>query len=496
MSHNNDMDKLFTSKLDSREFEFNEQAWTQMESKLSPDVDNLFKDKLSARKVAFDETSWLKMEAMLEGQSTSKFIFKPLYAAAAGLALLAATSTGLYLASGDNTDQGLSQNTTELNNAVQSEKNISIESDNSIQFENNSSASNSSSDDLNNTAENTASSNQEDVTDISNQNDNLFENNTTLHTQSTTPNLNANSEANTTSNTALAGQSDQENNTSFENGMMEDNSSILAENNSIAGEGLTSSENTQPVIDEILDLPQIDNQDATLSLASLDESYEDAELIVLDSFEIPKQERHLFGLMAGGNISQEFESSASNPSQGSNDNLIFGGLSYKYILGRKLGLNANLLYQSRGGINTQKQFVNTEFGFGSQTDSVTVQAQKLHYIEMPIYVDYLVGGKHSFIGGISASYLLDSRSDVTTKSSNTYDAWETNAKESGHNDGFERIDASAILGYEYFINPKFNIGLRMNYGLIDVTKDEYFGSDFSNRNLQFRFYLNYKLFGL
>ena len=58
MSEKNDMDKLFTSKLESREFDFNEQSWTQLESMLPSDVDSLFKDNLEARDMAFNEGSW------------------------------------------------------------------------------------------------------------------------------------------------------------------------------------------------------------------------------------------------------------------------------------------------------------------------------------------------------------------------------------------------------------------------------------------------------
>ena len=80
-----------------------------------------------------------------------------------------------------------------------------------------------------------------------------------------------------------------------------------------------------------------------------------------------------------------------------------GGISYKYISGKNIGLLAELLYNQKGGYN--------EFMFdkqGNVTDSILFNHQ-LDYIEFSFLTDVRLGQKHSKINiylGPHAAYLI------------------------------------------------------------------------------------------
>lgn len=482
MSHKDDIDKLFTSKLDSRNFEFNEQAWTQMESMLPPDVDNLFKNKLSDRNIAFNEASWKKMETLLDN-SPSKFVIKPVYSIAAGLALLIAAGTGIYLGSNQSDSPSISE-TKQLENVTPNES-ITIDGKTTEQrISTSNSVQEKGIANYNDVASSTHGNENEASNDIqSTKKSDLFDNNSTLP--------NNNTSFNRKNSTTESGQ--QQNKGLINN--IEDviNSSKEIDNEHLADvTSIESGEN--PFNESVVELPSLQKENAIELDNSLLDEFNENELVFLDSFELPKQERHYIGFMAGANFSQSFQSENSNGSSfGPN---VFAGLSYKYILGTKLALNGNALYQYRDGINTEKQFGATSYSFGRTLDSTNVKANQLHYIEIPIYLDYLVGGQHSFLGGVSTSYLINSKSTVTKKQTTQFDSNVSSTTEYGHNEGFQRFDFALIAGYEYLLRPDLNIGLRMNYGLLDVTKNDYFKSDIANKNLQFRVYLKYNLFRL
>ena len=421
------------------------------------------------------------MESLLDSQTSSRFIFNPLYSAAAGVALLLATGTGLYLSTQDGTTASSVENTKEFTTSIPGNK--SSLTSNLPQKESNQQ--------LEDNTQNKAS-NVDNIESLENQNttenlqkEQLFENNSTFSNPNVVEVANvANNNFESQENQIRTEANNSETSEELQNMLTESISSSNREagGQSISFEDALKLSKLSPILHE-----GISSNDEKL-LENSD------NFIILDSFKLPKSERHYFGIMAGANMSQAYQTPTNSGSSFSPN--VFGGVTYKYVIGNKLALNANLLYQSRGDVNTQKQFIHQNYDFGFQVDTTTVSAQKLHYIEAPIYLDYLINGKHNLIGGMSASYLVESSSDVNVKSNNNFDSWEENSTEFGHNDGFERLDVAVIAGYEYFLKPDLNVGIRMNYGLIDATKDHYFNNSLNNNNLQFRFYLKYKLFGL
>mgnify|MGYP000359676832 CR=1 FL=1 len=103
-------------------------------------------------------------------------------------------------------------------------------------------------------------------------------------------------------------------------------------------------------------------------------------------------------------------------------------------------------------------------------------------------------GNHNFMAGPSLSYLVTGLHKVSTEYVTQTETTIDDSMQWGHTNGFNNFDFALVAGYEYSIKPKLNIGMRLNYGLMDVTKNEYFGSDSFDNNVQFRVYLKYAPF--
>ncbi len=118
-----------------------------------------------------------------------------------------------------------------------------------------------------------------------------------------------------------------------------------------------------------------------------------------DKEEIPFVPEHLFGFTGGVNMVSVFSEEPLTYTDIQGNLLVSspyilryaGGLSYKYISGKNIGLLAELNYTQKGGYN--------EFLFdknGSVTDSILFNHQ-LDYIEFSFLTDVRLGKNHSKI---------------------------------------------------------------------------------------------------
>lgn len=218
---------------------------------------------------------------------------------------------------------------------------------------------------------------------------------------------------------------------------------------------------------------------------------EDHTIIANTSNKLPKMKKNELGFIGGVSMNSSLVDNVS-----SSEIVASGmfGLTYQRYLNGGLSIKSNLLYSARNGINTQKLHDKKVYGFGSVTEQTMVESQRLVYVELPIMANYSFGN-HNVLGGASFSYLVSCLNKVTTETTiqseaPTYD--ETT--EWGESDGFNPYDFSVVAGYEYNVKPNLNVGLRLNYGLLDVTNNSYFGSNSFDNNVQFRVYLTYSPF--
>lgn len=228
-------------------------------------------------------------------------------------------------------------------------------------------------------------------------------------------------------------------------------------------------------------------------LASIDMSKDmEAHTLVADVSNDgrPKVAKNIMGFIGGVNLNKSLMESPDKGMAGSE----FFGIEYQRYLNGGFSLKTNLLYSARSGINSQKVYAKKQYDFGSSSTQTTVECQRMIYLELPVLVNYGVGN-HSFMVGPSFSYLVTGLNKVTTTIESLTGEGSTEEKsEWGYTEGFKKYDFSIIAGYEYSIKPKLNVGARLNYGLLDITNNGYFGNDSFDNNVQFRVYLTYSPF--
>lgn len=227
-----------------------------------------------------------------------------------------------------------------------------------------------------------------------------------------------------------------------------------------------------------------------LSTMSLVAEEEDQTLFVdVSNGKLPSAERNAIGIIGGVSVNESL-TGTSNGISGSE----FFGVSYERYLNGGFSLKSNLLYASRNQVNTMKTFDVKSYDFGSRTEQTSVSAQRLMYIELPVMVNYGFRN-HNIMAGGSFSYLVGGlQNETTTYTSLTEDTRYEDSKKWGYAEGFKPYDIALVAGYEYNFNSRLNMGLRLNYGLLDITDDQYFGTKSFDNNVQFRVYLTYSPF--
>ena len=205
--------------------------------------------------------------------------------------------------------------------------------------------------------------------------------------------------------------------------------------------------------------------------------------------ELPKVNQNTVFAVGGLNLAQGLET--SNSTLSGNE---FFGIGYERLVGSRLSVGANLIYQPRSSVGFARDFESVYYNFGKQVETTTITAQRLYYLEMPVYAHYYLGGRHSILGGISANYLLQAKSEVSSTTVSEYTESSQSESSFGYVNGIENWDFALTAGYEFMLSQKLTVGARASYGLTDISKNNYYNNDVFDRNVMLRVMLKYQLF--
>ena len=438
-------------------------------------LDNLFKKGLSDKNVAFNMESWRKMEQMLPAEKKpAGFKWGTTAAIVGGVIVLAssilfwnAMNYSSELPGTANSDQEISliQEEASANLASNNVESAQEESDliaNSIQNANTNNLDDSFTEEVTPTKEfkevhEVKASNQEYAdSDVSSNTLNQLNENQTIEASSTKEVANENQ--------------------------------FFAQNDGFQNMRLVTEET---VTDEI--------EMAPLDLASLEtigglesvklENEEHTLFAEIGDSKLPRLKKNEFGFIGGVSFNPSLV--AENGSDLSGCEVL--GFTYQRYLNGGWSVKSDLLYAPRNEVNAIKSFDRKIYGFGSVSEQTHIESQRLVYLELPVMINYNAGN-HNFMGGASASYLVTGQHKVSTEYTNNSESTVEDEMKWGNTDGFKSYDFSVVAGYEYSIKPKWNVGLRLNYGLVDVTNNGYFGTNSFDNNSQLRVYLKYSPF--
>jgi opacity protein-like surface antigen len=163
--------------------------------------------------------------------------------------------------------------------------------------------------------------------------------------------------------------------------------------------------------------------------------------IAILSFNLNAQQDSSFGAKAGLNLSK-ITLSASGTSDASDNLVAFHlGLFYETKIADKFTFQPELLYSAQGGEENNSGF-------------------KLNYIQIPLMFKYYPSSKFSLEAGPQIGFLVSSS---VFQDSASFDADEL----------FTGIDFGLGIGLNYSFTDKVFINARYNFGLTDVSSDDF-----------------------
>jgi hypothetical protein len=447
------LDDLFQENLNGRDFKPSDAGWANMEQMLDDQrLDALFADKLGSRPFTATRSGWKKAAAMLSNPGIGVWSVQGMRIAAGIASAIAIAGIG-YMTLGDVSMEAIYEPRTGAPGEFAN--NLTIENNSSSDFELDQFSENSSE----------AASDNENTVDAT-EGENLYSGQgTATSITSTAP-----------AYSSATGTTVNEDKTTSSGGARFSNP-LLANAYSGTEQGVRLA-----ALDANL---LINNNDLSNDLSPAQNGF-----VYLDSYKKPKPViKHRLGILGGLNLARGFESGTNAGDLSAN---IFGGVSYNYFIHPKWVLHADLLYQARTGIETAKVLQSKTYNFGSSKDVLTMHNERLHYIELPVHLGYHITQKVQLLAGINLAYLAGCSNEMVHEHDSPFESWTKTTAENSIPEGMNRIDLGLSAGIAYEFTPAIEFGARMNYGLTDVTDNDYFSSSTIDRNLQMRFHLAYR----
>ncbi len=434
-------------------------------------LDNIFKNGLSGRDVKFNMESWRRMEQMLPPEpKAGKFRFG--YAAALiGFLLLVTASLFVWDTDWNGSGDQYAANQMGAVNGLKTSSQSEVANRGAVIKENNA---------LESTQDSKSSVNSEVINSIEGNKNNSNSLNQTNQQKVTRTSL--------AENTISKNENSNSKTNAFMRNPRKDNLFGKRMESSVES---TRSEGGLSEDEITVEKNMFTSIDGIGELSSLELNGEETPILVanVSNGKLPKADKNVLGFIGGVNLNKALVESPESGISGSE----FLGIEYQRFLNRGFSVKTNFLYSARNDVNSHKMYDKKVYDFGSSTEQTMVECQRMIYLELPILMNYGVGN-HNFMMGPSFSYLVSSLNKMTTH----YESYTNVSTEEssfwGHTNGFKSYDFSIVAGYEYSVKPKLNVGMRLNYGLIDLTDNAYFGDDSFDNNVQFRVYLTYSPF--
>lgn len=213
---------------------------------------------------------------------------------------------------------------------------------------------------------------------------------------------------------------------------------------------------------------------------------------------IPKFRQFKLGFTAGVVAAQVWKEAARSNLDFTFDPTIGVSLDYSNSPIASWNIRTGVQYWSRSLINTTQEYETTTYSFGSTTSLHQINIQELHYASVPVLAAYKFD-KHQLTGGVNLNYLVNTQSQ-TAVNSTIYTASHVellntpSEKKWGVIAPFNRFDFGLTLGYAYQLSDAWRVEGRINYGFVDITKNDYFNANVSDNNLHINLSVTHDIF--
>jgi len=198
----------------------------------------------------------------------------------------------------------------------------------------------------------------------------------------------------------------------------------------------------------------------------------------------------IFSIDAGGGYSFGWMKAGATQGNGVSPVL---GLSVTHYFTTKISGLIGIQYNSLPNVNTLYTNNAIQYSFGSTTDLTSVTIKTLYYLALPLKLQYNINDKNMVSAGVNVLYLLTSNSNVVSYNQDYFGtSGYTSVNKMGYTDGLNNWDAQATLAYRRKIN-RFSVSAEFYYGLLDIENNSFFNNTVFERNSGLRLILSYDI---
>ena len=174
------------------------------------------------------------------------------------------------------------------------------------------------------------------------------------------------------------------------------------------------------------------------------------------------------------------------------------GISILHYFNQKWSAHSGINYSNISYLKTNTINTTVVYSFGSATQTSVLKPSALHYIGIPLYINYHVNEKNAIFAGGNFSYLINNKikvqNGVTNIVSPNYNQTTANNVSEIRTGFYNKIDLSIAVGYRRKLSSHFSIYPVFYFGLADIKKDALFGVTKFERNSGLKVILSYKIF--
>ena len=110
----------------------------------------------------------------------------------------------------------------------------------------------------------------------------------------------------------------------------------------------------------------------------------------------------------------------------------------------------------------------------AHTTTTQVHTERLHYASVPVSLGLRFGQGHQLTWTAGLSYLLQASQRVEVSQDNTFTRNLVESRpDKGYLDGFRTWNTYVAMGYSYNLSHRLAVGVRFQYGLNDITRDDF-----------------------
>lgn len=145
------------------------------------------------------------------------------------------------------------------------------------------------------------------------------------------------------------------------------------------------------------------------------------------------------------------------------------GLIYSHGLTSKISASAGIEYYSMSGKGLELSYDSVNYSFGYSQTTHTIRPNSLHYLSIPIQVDFEFARRHHLSVGGDFAYLMNVHSDLDQVNSGDFTQQTTVSKGTwGYLAGLKDFNATASAAYAYSLSDQIDLRAMMNYRLMNI----------------------------